>query len=443
MFSPSLPRAGSRLSSIPLRAAALAGAALLAAAALAPSVAQAQSPFSQFVIFGDSLSDTGNHADRSTAQTNVRFPTDFFRYTDGRYTSGPDLARFRVVYSHTFRGLWHEQLSRIFFNQDPARPSLEGGTDYAYGDARTTAGTHDNVISAVGPLVRGGIYDVTIDDMGKQVNDYLSAVGGQADPKALYILWGANNDLASANPTPAGVAAAVANEVGQIQQLAIAGARNFFVYNVPPLGDTPVVAALGAATAAGANQLAAGFDANIGPAIAQLQAGLAAAAGINIKVTIADSFTLLRLAEANPRAYGFDNVNGFGQQAGPRDDADRFLFWDGFHPTAAGHYQLAVEAFSDLTGTPVVQLGTSADASSNPTLYFTRSGNDVSGDLTVRYTQTGSGSRSVVIPAGQRTVTVTGVLPTGVRRGRTIRFELVADAAYAIGVVAFRDVLIK
>ncbi len=421
-----------------LRRAALA-AALLVASALT-TLAQ---DFQGFVVFGDSLCDTGNHADRSADETGVRLPTIFFRYTDGRYTSGLDIQN--APKARQFRGVWHEQLAADFFEINPAVPSLEGGADYAFGNARTSAGTHQDIVSTVSPLANNGLYSVTVDDMGKQVTDFLSSAGGRADPGLLYILWGGNNDL-TFNSTAAGVGAAVQNEAGLVRQLALAGARQFLVVNVPPLGDTPTIRALGPETAAGLNQLAAGFRQNLPLGLGQVRQGLAAA-GINITITIVDSFDLLRRAEANPRAYGFTDVTGIGYNASFKDNADRFLFWDGFHPTSAGHYQIAAEAFSDLTGSPVVQVGVAADTVAKnapvPTLYFTRGGDDVSSALTVNYTVLDGPrtSYAVVIPAGEHTVAVNGPAKRG-GRGRTVRVAL-TSGNYTIGRVQFRDITVK
>ncbi len=424
---------------------------LLLAAALTPAGAQS---YQGFAIFGDSLSDTGNHADRSAQETGVRLPTIFFRYTDGRYTSGPDIQN--APRSRNFAGLWHEQLAAIFFGIDPAVPSLEGGADYAYGNARTSAGTHLDIVPSVSPLANNGRYAVTVDDMGKQVTDFLSAAGGRADAGLLYILWGGANDL-TFDSSPAGVAAAVGNEAALVSQLAVAGARQFLVVNVPPLGDTPSVLALGAATAAGLNQLSAAFRQNLPLALGQAQAQLAAA-GINVRITIVDAFDLLRRAEANPRAYGFDDVTSVAQTFSYRDNADRFLFWDGFHPTAAGHYQVAVEAFSGLTGTPVVQLGFSEDSvarngGSPAQLYVTRSGSNLASDLEVRLRIEGNAragrdfadfGSSVVIPAGERTVAVPVQPLNNPRnsRGFTLTVSLLDADGYAVGAVRSRNLLI-
>jgi len=264
------------------------------------------------------------------------------------------------------------------------------------------------------------------------------------------VLWGGNNDL-TFNATPSGVASAVGNEATLIGQLATAGARQFLVLNVPPLGDTPTIKALGQATADGLNQLSAGFRQNLPLALGQVQQQFAAA-GINLRITIVDSFDLLRRAEANPRAYGLEDVTSIAQNFSFKDTADRFLFWDGFHPTAAGHYQIAVEAYTDLTGIPVVQLGTASNTvgrtAALPTLYLTRSGNNLSSDLEVNFAVTDASRETftAVIPAGQRTVEVNvppSTAPRGrARRGRTVRVALLEGNGYVLGRVELRDLTV-
>src|SRR5437763_10347963 len=71
--------------------------------------------------------------------------------------------------------------------------SLDGGTDYAFGGATTKNGTQDRTIINNPFPFGGGDFTITIDNMGKQINDYLASHA--ADPNALYILWGGGNDL--------------------------------------------------------------------------------------------------------------------------------------------------------------------------------------------------------------------------------------------------------
>src|SRR5256885_982448 len=54
-----------------------------------PTFAQAPPPFSQIVMFGDSLSDTGNVRVRTNARTGgvVDYPSRTFNYSNGRFTN--------------------------------------------------------------------------------------------------------------------------------------------------------------------------------------------------------------------------------------------------------------------------------------------------------------------------------------------------------------------
>ncbi len=414
---------------------------LLAAGALpwCAAPAEAQS-FSRLVVFGDSLSDTGNHADRSVNDYGLRFPTYFFNYTNNRYTSGRDTRPA----SATFRGVWVEQLAKDFLGLPKPKPSEVGGLDFAFGNGRTSDGTHQDVIPQISPLVNS-TYSLTIDDMGLQVTNFLGT--GTPDANALYCLWGGNNDLTSVNPTAAGVQAAITNEIGLIQRLALAGARNFLVVNVPPLGSTPaVLAAVGPAQAAGVNQLAGGFRAALQPAINQLAGGLARA-GINIDVRVVDSFGILVDALQDPGAYGFATVTDNGQNSPnpARDDADRYLFWDGFHPTAHGHYQVAAEAFAVLSGQSVVQIGAETTevnrAAETGAFVFTRTGENLATSLTVNFSVAGTAKSgdvdslgaSVTFAAGARRAAVPIVPLKAGGKSRTLTLTVGNGDGYRSG----------
>ncbi len=95
---------------------ALAGLFITAAASLAPEhvFAQALPAFSQIIVFGDSLSDTGNVRDRTNSSTGgtVDYPSNTFNYSDGRFTNSSDTDPS----STTYVGVWHEQLARTFLN---------------------------------------------------------------------------------------------------------------------------------------------------------------------------------------------------------------------------------------------------------------------------------------------------------------------------------------
>src|SRR5215831_17334150 len=100
----------------------------LLAAFLCTLAAQA-APFTQFEIFGDSLSDNGN-AYIATGGTSPAPPF----YTVGRFTDGPD-----TVPAGTTGGLWHEVLASLL-GVPVATPFLAGGTNYAAGGAKVLPG---------------------------------------------------------------------------------------------------------------------------------------------------------------------------------------------------------------------------------------------------------------------------------------------------------------
>src|SRR5256714_11726888 len=196
----------------------------------APASAQQTPAFTRIVVFGDSLSDTGNVRARTSAKTNgaVDYPSHTFNYDNGRFTNDTDTAPA----SHTYLGVWHEQLARSFLGLSPATNSLGGGLNYAFGGATTMDGTPQEpaVTTPLGDVV------ITVDDMGKQMDDYFAA--HTVDPSALYIVWGGSNDLRN-DDSSANVVATATRATALVNRLVTAGAQYIMVPNVAPLGDIP------------------------------------------------------------------------------------------------------------------------------------------------------------------------------------------------------------
>ena len=321
----------------PSRGIAL-GAALLALAS--PLSALRAAPYTQLICFGDSLSDDGNVANLTNSSFDVKYPGLDFNYSNGRFTD--DLSGTSPS-STNFEGVWHEQLTRRFLGLTRASDSLDGGTDYAYGDATTEDGTTDVTVASV-PIF--GNVSIAIVNMGQQVTNYLSDVNGVADGNALFSVWGGANDLF--NDDSAANVTATANRVGAlITRLAQAGARNFIVPNVPPLGDTPEYNSGDAATAAALNAAASSYRDQLNTV---LDSTISTLSGQGITVTIArlDVYAFFMQALAAPSAYGFTNVTDSAQ--GANVTADTYLFWDDVHPTTAGHSQVAQAAADLLAG---------------------------------------------------------------------------------------------
>lgn len=296
--------------------------------------------FSQIVVFGDSLSDDGNVRHVMEDDYLVGYPGGDFNYSDGRFTNSSDTDPS----SATYAGTWHEQLARTFLSLAATTNSLDGGFDYAFGGATTASGTTDRTVINNPFPFGGGDFTLTVDNLGKQVDDYLA--GNTPDASALYIIWGGGNDLFDDNSSD-NVTVAASNVAALVEELARAGARSFLVANIPPLGLVPLYKD-DAATATALN-LAAGeyrseLNADLDGAITTL-----AAEGITIALYRLDAYGLLYRFATNPADYGFANISDSAQ--GAAVDPDTYLFWDDLHPTTAGHYQLAVAANALLEGT--------------------------------------------------------------------------------------------
>ena len=301
-------------------------------AALA-ATAHADMPFSNNIFFGDSLVDAGNFKAVVPPGT-------------GLFTTNPG-----PVWPTVFAG--HFGLT--------ATPSvLTNGNDFAYGGARVA------LLPGVPPVApTAAAVPITT-----QVQQYLTATGGKADPKAIYSLSGGNNDvffqlglLGAGAATPAQVQTAIGTAAVQLGTLAgtlnAAGARYLVVWNMPNIGLTPDAIASG--QAAQVTALSGFFNTT-------LRATLDAAGGNSIRL---DSYKLFGELVANPGAYGLTNVTTPGCTVSVAylctpstlvnpNVPQNYLFSNGSHPTTAGHRIMADYAISFIDGP--MQMGALAEA---------------------------------------------------------------------------------
>ena len=278
--------------------------------------------FSAVYSFGDSLSDAGND---SIASLGV-VPAS--PYSDGRFTNG---------------NVWVQDLAHNL-GLSALKPSLAGGTDYAYGAA--TTGT--TAVHTVNPI-----------DLPSQLAQFVLNVPNPS-PTALYTVWAGSNDvldIANSSEThtqqAASVQQAATNEVHTIDGLIAHGAKDLVVMDVPDLGKTPYETAL--PTAATSSALAQDFNTDLGTALRAIVSSGAAS------IDYVDTYGLLDAAIANPGAYGFTNVtqpvwtgnftsSTSGTLAVTGAAQNGYLFFDDLHPTAAGHTLLANAVTQSLTG---------------------------------------------------------------------------------------------
>ncbi|WP_426690517.1 autotransporter outer membrane beta-barrel domain-containing protein [Rhodanobacter ginsengiterrae] len=309
-------------------ASALALALGCAGAAHAGSV-----PFNNVVVFGDSLSDTGQF-----------FSTALNDYT--KFTVNPGDVTVQIV------------ARNYGFNLQPSRV---GGSDYAFGGSGVV--TDDN-----GP-------DPAIPTITEQVTGYL-ANGAKADPHSLYMVWGGANDIfyhstqyglhtlipslgETAAQASGNINAAATQELVLINQLKQAGANYVVVFNLPDIGATP---------SAHANEaLVPGISAYLTSVSQSYNATLNA--GLGTHTLGVNTFGLFEQIIANPGKYGFTNITtpACNDAGGSSHDCDgstlvapgaaqTYLFADGVHPTPATHAMLAQVVMSELQAPQQISL---------------------------------------------------------------------------------------
>ncbi len=300
--------------------------------------------FNSVVIFGDSLSDSGNIAQSyaSIAQSlglNIPDGTSF--------TTNPD-------------PVWAEIVARTFGAS--GTNSLAGGTNYAWGGA------------CVDPNVA---CENSVPTTQEQISQHLS--GGNADPDTLYMIWGGANDISAvteenqSDPQGAldGTLQAAEAYVDQIRGLQDAGARYVVVLNSPDAGKTINAQRAGPAAAAGLSALTQAYNEALDTGLGSLEHGI-------IPVNVS---ALMDEIIENPGNYGFTNIDdiactpgsnplrpGGGIESlvcGPTDSGylsppktdEAYLFADGSHPSGPAHAAIASMVTSTLEAPVQVSLG--------------------------------------------------------------------------------------
>jgi cholinesterase len=251
-------------------------------------------PFNAVVVFGDSLSDSGN----TSAVVGQPGPPNYF---PGRVSNGI----VAVEYLAASLGV----------------PLL----NFAWAGATTGVGNFvdGGTISTIGAAGLPGMSTVYPQWAATQ------PAGGLALPDALYVVWGGPNNVFSDATT---ALQGVQHLLAIVGDLTARGASHILVPGMPDLGLTPSGLA---GNSAGLTALSQAFN-------AQLQAGLTGLPAIYF-----DTFGFLRQVVANPGAYGLVNVNTpcllVPACVADPDLQARFLFWDTVHPTTAAHQRIAQE----------------------------------------------------------------------------------------------------
>jgi phospholipase/lecithinase/hemolysin len=307
--------------------AGLVAAAMLALAAR--NVSTAPAPDAGIIVFGTSLSDSGNaFALRGGTNTPPHYLLDQLLVPSAPYARG----------GHHFSNgaTWVEQFAQSRGLAGSVRPAFASSgaqaRNYAVGGARA----YDDGVNV---------------NLSAQLAAFFQDSGGVAPADGLYVIEMGSNDIRDAlvafpsnghGPILQGAVASIART---IQVLYAAGARDFLVWRPPNVALTPAIRALNQVSP-GAAQLASllsqGFNAGLDGAVAQLSA----LPGIHIARL--DAYRLLNDIVATPAAFGLTDVTTacVTPDVAPFvcDGPDDFLFWDGIHPTRAVHAITAQEA---------------------------------------------------------------------------------------------------
>ncbi|MFJ2713737.1 esterase EstP [Pseudomonas sp. NPDC087346] len=311
-------------------------AGCLLAMACAQAIA-APHPYSNFIVFGDSLNDAGTFADTggpagaTQRYTNRTGPL----YKDGT-GENRDLNATQILGG------------KLGFNPDQTASSssavragegLPDGNNWAVGGYRTDQ-ILDSITtqSATGERTRAG---------------YLPSNGFRADPNALYYLSGGGNDFLQGRILSLDQASSAADRLADsARTLQSAGAKYIVVWLLPDIGLTPAIN--GSPLQGFTSQLSAQFNTEL---VSQLQTINAEIIPLNIPVLLKEAF-------ANPAQFGLatdqnltatcfsgnsctENARYGINSATP--DPFKLIYNDSVHPTEAGQRLIADYTYSLLS----------------------------------------------------------------------------------------------
>lgn len=272
------------------------------------------------VVFGDSLSDSGNVYSASIAsglQPDPIVPPFYM----GRMSNGPNWAD--LVSQQLGFGL--------------TAPSNLGGNNYAWAGATSGTGTTNR-----SSIVRPGQVQ-PVDNVGKQIQTFATSHPGGLAANDWVLYWAGANDILAYTLGGVPVGNAVANLLGltaaNLKAIEALGATKIVLPNQIDSGKAPIwngSFGLPAAARPYITAVTTQFNAGLVGLIADLQSS----ADFEAQIFLVDEFSRAEAAIANPAAFGLTNVTDLAFPANI-PGAGSYLFWDPIHPTATGHRMIA------------------------------------------------------------------------------------------------------
>jgi phospholipase/lecithinase/hemolysin len=301
-----------------------------------------QIKYHAMLVFGDSLSDTGNDFLATSAQqlTPAIPPSvsPYATYWQGRFSNGP------VAVEYLWRLVSRKNNAELMPSLADTTLQKKSGYSFAFGGS--TSG-----VSTLTPM------GFTVPGLLGQVGQFQAALNGKkASNQALYVVWsGANDYLQQTTDNPYTV---VGNVSQAIRVLYAAGARDFLVPNLANLGVTPFVQAQGLGPQF--TQLSKAHNALLKSTLASLERELRQIRIVEVDVyKLGEAVLSTGLVSADVPALEYLAPGSGALDCLFRNPATcidvtqhgfmpPFMFWDAMHPTTQVHGVLGTAMFGAL-----------------------------------------------------------------------------------------------
>jgi phospholipase/lecithinase/hemolysin/cyclophilin family peptidyl-prolyl cis-trans isomerase/Ca2+-binding RTX toxin-like protein len=259
----------------------------------------AVNPYTNLVIFGDSLSDTGNA----------------YKLSGNTFPAPPN-----------YQGRISNGLIWVDYFAPDLQFTNQSIQNYAFIGANTGISNTFNQITVPGLLT--------------QIQEFQTVNANSIGEDGLYVIWaGANDFLNIPSDITQAVTDAVNNIGSAITTLAGLGAKEIVIGNLTDLGSLPGIIADN--NVDNARAISIGFNTALTQALNNLEIAL------NIDLVLVDIFGLSTAVQTNPTNYKFTNITQPLITASNLVDPDQYAFWDTIHPSTRLH-QLVTDTFENI-----------------------------------------------------------------------------------------------
>lgn len=288
-------------------------------------------PFNDIIAFGDSLTDVGNVA----PLTEPGFSPVINGYYKETHFSD------NIIWIETLADYWKLPKRKPGRGHSTTLPPKPRGNTWAWGgsEAASRSVQPDGVTEPIPNLL-------------KEVNQYLAS--HTPHKKTLYAIWsGADNLLIGDKFGPKAARQAVKAVETAMRRLEKKGARNFLIFNMPRLGDTPSAQSGGPVSELIANTYSDLYNTDLNETLIKLRKD----PSFSAKIYFVDVYTEIVLVVDTvkngevytPRFFvpgppvAISNVTDEGLNYFNMTGTfpTEYLFWDDVHPTTQGHQIIA------------------------------------------------------------------------------------------------------